>query len=139
MAQPVGEAVPYLARLLERACAALDLPFEVVRTSSLPLDPDLRGAARVLAVAEALGATRYVNLQGGKTLYAPEDFARRGIALRVLDDWQGAKTSILHRLLTEPAEHIAAEIRTQRSEEHTSELQSLMRNSYAVFCLKKKT
>src|SRR3546814_4676528 len=29
--------------------------------------------------------------------------------------------------------------RTQRSEEHTSELQSLMRISYAVFCLKKKT
>src|SRR3546814_4289972 len=26
-----------------------------------------------------------------------------------------------------------------RSEEHTSELQSLMRNSYAVFCLKNKT
>src|SRR3546814_1299381 len=31
----------------------------------------------------------------------------------------------------------AANIR--RSEEHTSELQSLMRTSYAVFCLKKKT
>src|SRR3546814_9190626 len=28
--------------------------------------------------------------------------------------------------------------RTTRSEEHTSELQSLMRISYAVFCLKKK-
>src|SRR3546814_9934295 len=28
--------------------------------------------------------------------------------------------------------------RTVRSEEHTSELQSLMRISYAVFCLKKK-
>src|SRR3546814_4459482 len=27
---------------------------------------------------------------------------------------------------------------TTRSEEHTSELQSLMRTSYAVFCLKKK-
>src|SRR3546814_8627514 len=27
----------------------------------------------------------------------------------------------------------------ERSEEHTSELQSLMRSSYAVFCLKKKT
>src|SRR3546814_20413009 len=27
----------------------------------------------------------------------------------------------------------------ERSEEHTSELQSLMRISYAVFCLKKKT
>src|SRR3546814_9265265 len=29
-------------------------------------------------------------------------------------------------------------LRRQRSEEHTSELQSLMRTSYAVFCLKKK-
>src|SRR3546814_3004905 len=29
--------------------------------------------------------------------------------------------------------------RLVRSEEHTSELQSLMRISYAVFCLKKKT
>src|SRR3546814_6915513 len=29
-------------------------------------------------------------------------------------------------------------LRPQRSEEHTSELQSLMRISYAVFCLKKK-
>src|SRR3546814_2708170 len=28
---------------------------------------------------------------------------------------------------------------TRRSEEHTSELQSLMRISYAVFCLKQKT
>src|SRR3546814_1982527 len=45
--------------------------------------------------------------------------------------------------------HIAAGLRRRgltvpvlhplRSEEHTSELQSLMRISYAVFCLKKKT
>src|SRR3546814_3619822 len=34
--------------------------------------------------------------------------------------------------------HIA-DTRRIRSEEHTSELQSLMRISYAVFCLKKKT
>src|SRR3546814_6604059 len=32
----------------------------------------------------------------------------------------------------------SAHIHPQRSEEHTSELQSLMRISYAVFCLKKK-
>src|SRR3546814_2152693 len=32
----------------------------------------------------------------------------------------------------------AAHIGSLRSEEHTSELQSLMRTSYAVFCLKKK-
>src|SRR3546814_2848510 len=34
---------------------------------------------------------------------------------------------------------VAREKLAQRSEEHTSELQSLMRISYAVFCLKKKT
>src|SRR3546814_2915432 len=33
----------------------------------------------------------------------------------------------------------ARDTRQHRSEEHTSELQSLMRSSYAVFCLKKKT
>src|SRR3546814_5824729 len=32
----------------------------------------------------------------------------------------------------------AADVLGERSEEHTSELQSLMRISYAVFCLKKK-
>src|SRR3546814_7431820 len=34
--------------------------------------------------------------------------------------------------------HWLGENRKERSEEHTSELQSLMRISYAVFCLKKK-
>src|SRR3546814_2871164 len=57
-----------------------------------------------------------------------------------------------HRLqctAAEPERSAAASTRSQwtselpsmrtRSEEHTSELQSLMRISYAVFCLKKKT
>src|SRR3546814_1985939 len=42
----------------------------------------------------------------------------------------------------EEADHgdhgIGQPLRQERSEEHTSELQSLMRISYAVFCLKKK-
>src|SRR3546814_7386353 len=36
------------------------------------------------------------------------------------------------------AHQLAAPVVAGRSEEHTSELQSLMRHSYAVFCLKKK-
>src|SRR3546814_9512732 len=36
------------------------------------------------------------------------------------------------------AERFGDDPATRRSEEHTSELQSLMRNSYAVFCLKQK-
>src|SRR3546814_5775229 len=41
--------------------------------------------------------------------------------------------------LTEQIKLTAGGRYTKRSEEHTSELQSLMRISYAVFCLKKKT
>src|SRR3546814_1087518 len=37
-----------------------------------------------------------------------------------------------------PEHGVGVEIGAFRSEEHTSELQSLMRISYAVFCLKKK-
>src|SRR3546814_6112499 len=41
------------------------------------------------------------------------------------------------RALRKPV--IAMKVGRSKSEEHTSELQSLMRISYAVFCLKKKT
>src|SRR3546814_9136704 len=37
-----------------------------------------------------------------------------------------------------PADPAISPLHRRRSEEHTSELQSLMRTSYAVFCLKKK-
>src|SRR3546814_2896684 len=47
------------------------------------------------------------------------------------------------RCYPEPFEYAGKNVETfhgrSRSEEHTSELQSLMRISYAVFCLKKKT
>src|SRR3546814_1385631 len=39
---------------------------------------------------------------------------------------------------SESSEYFHADSPNARSEEHTSELQSLLRSSYAVFCLKKK-
>src|SRR3546814_7076051 len=53
------------------------------------------------------------------------------------------RISIVPRLVGKSAvrkieRHDARKTLRQRSEEHTSELQSLMRISYAVFCLKKK-
>src|SRR3546814_20238794 len=50
---------------------------------------------------------------------------------RALRDVPGARGLVVSRWCWE-------ESPTARSEEHTSELQSLMRISYAVFCLKKK-
>src|SRR3546814_1786956 len=43
-----------------------------------------------------------------------------------------------HRILPGTGRGAARRVVVGRSEEHTSELQSLMRISYAVFCLKKK-
>src|SRR3546814_1337092 len=48
--------------------------------------------------------------------------------------------TVLHRILSQ-IDRLPDQARSEgstRSEEHTSELQSLMRISYAVFCLKKK-
>src|SRR3546814_7334735 len=46
--------------------------------------------------------------------------------------------SLTARIAGRPRASFAALMLSRRSEEHTSELQSLMRISYAVFCLKKK-
>src|SRR3546814_1032885 len=46
---------------------------------------------------------------------------------------------VVERQMFDAARQRAETLLWWRSEEHTSELQSLMRISYAVFCLKKKT
>src|SRR3546814_947759 len=53
-----------------------------------------------------------------------------------------ADTTHVHLYAPETPERVLLAIaaaQQRKSEEHTSELQSLMRTSYAVFCLKKKT
>src|SRR3546814_8215319 len=71
---------------------------------------------------------------------------RRGIAMRLIfgdlaphcaaQPW----LAVLHEHAVEESGDIGGtqQLAVGRSEEHTSELQSLMRISYAVFCLKKK-
>src|SRR3546814_3988628 len=54
-------------------------------------------------------------------------------------DHRERATEALDRFLLVDAQALHEALDHPRSEEHTSELQSLMRHSYAVFCLKKKT
>src|SRR3546814_1656355 len=65
----------------------------------------------------------------------PHLAALRLAALSGLDG--AARLETLHQQVASLA--LADAALQDRSEEHTSELQSLMRISYAVFCLKKKT
>src|SRR3546814_2430453 len=57
-------------------------------------------------------------------------------AAGVDEGMDGVSTRFAFKALSATFNHDPSEI--TRSEEHTSELQSLMRISYAVFCLKKK-
>src|SRR3546814_3899966 len=67
----------------------------------------------------------------------------KGRSLAELARATGRNRTLLTRYqgLAKAPDYVAAlfaDISMRRSEEHTSELQSLMRISYAVFCLKKK-
>src|SRR3546814_9991996 len=53
------------------------------------------------------------------------------------DETKQAVRPLDHRIARPDGDHAFAR-KSRRSEEHTSELQSLMRTSYAVFCLQKK-
>src|SRR3546814_10237626 len=60
-----------------------------------------------------------------------------------LNDWRGEMLARVRALIRQADPDVVEEwkwrgVPVWRSEEHTSELQSLMRSSYAVFCLKKK-
>src|SRR3546814_7392323 len=59
-----------------------------------------------------------------------------GCDSRWIDGWAAICSGFSDRLM--PYREAVHRSRPIRSEEHTSELQSLMRISYAVFCLKKK-
>src|SRR3546814_5768343 len=88
----------------------------------------LNGAAGTFAgmgrEAEANFRERVREWVGGMDMVSRDEFeAVKAIAVAAREENEALKARI---------------DKLERSEEHTSELQSLMRNSYAVFCLKKK-
>src|SRR3546814_5665904 len=64
--------------------------------------------------------------------------SRMGMNHRLVELVVGHLSRLAQRDLADHGQAIDLRIQRTRSEEHTSELQSLMRISYAVFCLKKK-
>src|SRR3546814_5351183 len=97
----------------------------------IAVDPDLSPIAVYHALAK-----------GGAQIHDVADPTRVPKAIKNPVEIEGMKQAHLRdgAALTQFLHWLAGEAPKgqQRSEEHTSELQSLMRNSYAVFCLKKK-
>ncbi len=94
-----GRPVDYLERHLRRTLAQIGIECEFVRSSSFGIPEDVRGQERILAIAEAAGASEYVNLSGGASLYDAPSFAARGIRLRILQPYEGAYPYMIPALL----------------------------------------
>src|SRR3546814_5190479 len=106
----------------------------------------ISAAARSLDLSVAVASQRLKRLEralGVRLLHrttrrlhpTPEGVALAEQGRELVEDLE-ALTSGLRRSATEVSGTLR--VTTSKSEEHTSELQSLMRISYAVFCLKKK-
>jgi hypothetical protein len=105
--------VDLLCRQLNWVNAKLDISCEIIRSSSLSIDPDLRGQDRVIEIAKMVGAKEYVNLAGGWDLYDESIFESSGLDLKILTKYEGSFTNILDRILNENLNSIKSEIHKQ--------------------------
>src|SRR3546814_9503511 len=88
--------------------------------------------AHLVPIGPADQARRYIDAMGGREHVF-------GLATKAQESGDDVwAVQLLNHLVMNDAQDQSAR-NALRSEEHTSELQSLMRISYAVFCLKKKT
>src|SRR3546814_10461253 len=115
------------------ACADPGFPATIVRVVSN--EPDAPGLQRAEAAGVATTVIRHRDFPDRKSFDAALDDALRqgGVDLVCLAGFMRLLTDGFVECWRDRLINIHP-----RSEEHTSELQSLMRISYAVFCLKKK-
>src|SRR3546814_2600129 len=123
------------------------LPIDVVFIGSCTNSriEDLRAAANVARGRHVVSGVRALVVPGSGAVKAQAEL--EGLDKLFLDagfEWRDAGCSMclgMNPDRLQPGERCASTSNRNfegRSEEHTSELQSLMRISYAVFCLKKK-
>ena len=110
---PLDSVIDYLGSGLKLVAELLDLQITISRSSDLDIEPDLRGQARVIAVAKAVAATGYVNSPGGLGLYETEAFGRNGLRLSFLPEYTGQFFHLLPALMTDSAASILDDIRKQ--------------------------
>lgn len=66
-------------------CRYLSIKTELILSSDLKKDCEMRGQEKVLAICKLLGAAEYYNAIGGKELYSYEAFKSQGVILKFLN------------------------------------------------------
>jgi hypothetical protein len=102
--------VDYLEANLELVARRLGLPWNVSRSSEYRVPSTLRGQDRIIEIARRAGANRYLNSPGGVDLYDRDAFAKHGIQLAFLRQYEGPYGSMLGRILAEDPAELAREI-----------------------------
>src|SRR3546814_7732076 len=104
---------------------------------------DERGEKRLREIAAAVKQSKHLYLatdpdrEGEAISWHIVDEMKRRNVLDGVNVERVVFNEITKKAVVEAFQHPRS-LNQERSEEHTSELQSLMRNTYAVFCLKKK-
>ena len=73
-----------IAESIRIICDYLDIHTEILISSSLQKDCNLKGQDKVVYICKLLGATEYYNAIGGQSLYSFSDFEKEGIQLYFL-------------------------------------------------------
>ena len=79
----------YLTAFLENSinsiCHIFEINTKIIRLSELDNDKSLSGVERVIDISQTLGATTYLNPEGGKEIYKSGPFQKNGISLEFLE------------------------------------------------------
>lgn len=74
----------YIHHSIVKLCEHLGINTEIRISSEIPIDHELRGQDKVLALCKAAGAVSYINTIGGVDLYSKADFRIQGLDLRFI-------------------------------------------------------
>lgn len=83
--QEEANLAKYLEFSIRLTCDYLSIETEIIVSSSLTKNNNLKGQSRVIEICKLLGAREYINAIGGKALYSYDDFLKNRIALKFLE------------------------------------------------------
>jgi hypothetical protein len=82
--QPNVNLFDFILHAIRRTCDHLHITTDIRISSAMPIDHNLKGQEKVLALCKAAGASTYINAIGGRELYAREDFHTHNIDLKFI-------------------------------------------------------
>jgi hypothetical protein len=84
MNYPDSNLFSFIFYSLKKTCGYLDIKTGFIRSSTLNIDPSLKGEEKVLAINKRLNSSIYVNAIGGQELYSKERFSDNNLELKFI-------------------------------------------------------